>query len=133
MNKATNSAFINQMLVYSLVMICFSGSVGIGAVWLRQQIAQTANSIRQLEASTRETDRRLSEIDTLIAAEHSAEVLERRNVEWNLGLVQPREQQVVRVTESVEQRLAAKRNSELFTPAVSPVPMPGRFVIGGVQ
>ncbi len=132
MNKATNSAFINQMLVYTLVMICFSGSVGIGAVWIRQQIAQTANSIRQLEATNRETDRRISEIDTLVASEQSPEVLTRRNAEWNLGLVQPREQQVVRVNESVEQRLAAKRNSELFSTGPANI-TPVRFVIGGVQ
>ncbi len=132
MKKATSHAFINQLLVYTLVMICFSGSIGIGTVWLRQQIAQTANSIKQLQTRSVEVERRLAETDTLIASEQSPELLQRRNVDWNLGLVQPREQQVVRVNESVEQRLATKRNSELFSlnrAAVTPI----RFFVGGVE
>jgi len=35
-------------------------------------------------------------------------------VDWSLGLVQPREPQVVRVNESAERRLAARNNAEVF-------------------
>ena len=35
MKKTDTHAFVNQLLVYTLVMICFSGSIGLGTVWLR--------------------------------------------------------------------------------------------------
>lgn len=114
MNKNSTQAFVNQMLVYTLVMICFSGSIGIGTVWLRQQIAQTANHVRQLQTRTAEVSRRTDETTALIATESSPDMLARKNAEWHLGLVQPSEPQVRRVDEPVEQRLAQKRNSDLF-------------------
>ena len=60
---------------------------------------------------------------TDLPAEQAPEVLRRRNAQWNLGLVQPREEQVVRIDERPEQRLAAKRNAEIFssTPVIQPV------------
>ena len=129
MNKTETHGFVNQLLVYTLVMICFSGSIGLGTVFLRQQMAQTANSIKQLESRAEAIERHLAETNTLVSAESSADVLARRNVEWNLGLVQPREPQIVRVTEPVENRLARKRHDELF--AHDPVIAPVRFVLGG--
>ncbi len=129
MNKSDTSAFVNQMLVYTLVMICFSGSIGLGTVWMRQQIAQTAKSIQQVEASTEEIERRLAETTSVIAEEQSAESLNRRNTQWKLGLVQPTEQQVVRVGEQPERRLNAKRNAELFSDTQSL--LKGRFLAGG--
>ena len=129
MKKNTN-AFVNQLLVYTLVMICFSGSIGMGTVWLRQQIAQTANRVKQLESRTGEIERRLAETNALIAAEQSPDILERRNNEWRLGLVLPREAQVVRVSERPEERLAARRNMEVFPPEERKV-APVRFVMEG--
>ena len=114
MNKSDTHAFVNQLLVYTLVMICFSGSVGLGTVWLRQQIAQTANNVKQLESRTAEMERHLSGTNMAIAAEESPDVLVKRNAEWKLGLVQANNSQVVRIDRSPEQRLAEKRHSELF-------------------
>lgn len=129
MNKNETHGFVNQLLVFTLVMICFSGSIGLGTVYLRQQMAQTANSIRQLETRSEAIERHLAETNALVAAESSADVLARRNVEWNLGLVQPREPQIVRVTEPVEDRLARRRHNDLFShdPVVAPV----SFVLAG--
>jgi hypothetical protein len=129
MNKNETHGFVNQLLVYTLVMICFSGSIGLGTVWLRQQIAQTANSIKQLEARSSAVERRLAEANALIAAESSVEVLNRRNTEWRIGLVRPHEDQIKRVMEPVEDRLARKRHDELFAndrPTVARV----RLVLG---
>lgn len=129
MNKTETHGFVNQLLVYTLVMICFSGSIGLGTVWLRQQMAQTANSIKQLEGRSETIERHLAETNALVASESSADVLARRNAEWNLGLVRPVEVQIVRVTEPVEDRLARKRHDELF--ARDAVVAPVRFVMGG--
>ena len=116
MNKKDTHAFVNQLLVYTLVMICFSGSIGLGTVWLRHQISITANNTRMLEQRIVEAERHLSELNTQVTAEQSIDVLARRNSEWKLGLVLPKEPQVVRVSESPERRLASRNNAEVFAP-----------------
>ena len=127
MKKNNSQAFVNQLLVYTLVMICFSGSIGLGTVWLRHQISLTANNTKQLEQRIVESERHLAELNTQITAEQSIDVLARRNSEWKLGLVLPKEPQVVRVSESPERRLAARNTVEVFAPeavgsgTVSPV------------
>ena len=127
MNKKDTHAFVNQLLIYTLVMICFSGSIGLGTVWLRHQISLTANNTKQLEQRIIEAERHLSELNTQVTAEQSIDVLARRNTEWKLGLVLPKEPQVVRVSESPERLLASRNNAEVFaasavtTGAVSPV------------
>ena len=130
MNNKETHGFVNQLLVYTLVMICFSGSIGLGTVWLRQQIAQTANNVKLLESRSQAIERHLAETNALIAAESSADVLARRNTEWNLGLVRPQERQIVRVFEPVEDRLARKRHDQLFADERGTV-APVRFVLGG--
>ncbi|HEU5080526.1 MAG TPA: hypothetical protein VFT72_15045 [Opitutaceae bacterium] len=130
MNKTETHGFVNQLLVFTLVIICFSGSIGLGTVYLRQQKAQVANTIRQIEIRTDAIERHLAETNASISAESSASALARRNAEWNLGLVAPKEQQIVRVTEPVEERLERKRHDELYAQeagAISPI----RFVLGG--
>lgn len=115
MKKSDAHAFINQMLVYTLVMICFSGSVGLGTVWLRHQISVSANHTKLLDARSAEIDRRLYEVGTRISEEQSIPELHRKNQTLALGLVNPQESQIVRITESPEERLAARRNIEIFS------------------
>jgi len=113
MNKSAH-AFVNQLLIGTLVMICFSGSLGLGTVWLRQQISLEANRNKQLEAQLAEVNRHLDETTAAIAAEQSPDALLRRDAAWHLGLVPPREPQVMRVADDVEQRLTAKNRARLF-------------------
>ena len=131
MNKTETHGFVNQLLVYTLVMICFTGSIGMGTVWLRQQMAQTANTIKQMEIRSDTIERRLAETTAQISAESSSDALARRNTLWSLGLSAPKELQIVRVTDRVEDRLARKRHDQLYseTPAVAEV----RFVLGNSQ
>jgi hypothetical protein len=129
MNKKDTHAFVNQLLVYTLVMICFSGSIGLGTVWLRHQISLTANNTKQLEQRIIEAERHLSELNTQITAEQSIEVLARRNAEWKLGLVLPKEPQVVRISDSPERRLAARNNAEVFASETPATITPVRFRI----
>jgi hypothetical protein len=129
MKKNSSQAFVNQLLVYTLVMICFSGSIGLGTVWLRHQISLTANNTKQLEQRIIESERHLAELNTQITAEQSIDVLARRNSEWKLGLVLPKEPQVVRVSENPERLLASRNNAEVFSPeaVVSGTVAPVRF------
>ena len=132
MIKTDRHAFVSQLLVYMLVMISFTGSIGLGTVWMRNQIALTANSIKTLETRTAEVERHIAETTTMIASEQSPDELIRRNAEWRLGLVAPDfRTQIVRINENPEQRLAAKRNREIFAtdPAVKQV----KFVLGGAN
>ena len=129
MKKSDTHAFVNQVLVYLLVMIGFTGSVGFSTVWLRHQISLTANNTKQIDQRVLDTERRLAELGAAITAEQTIDVLTRRNNEWQLGLVLPREPQVVRVNENVEQRLAARRNVEVFA-SDSLVVTPVRFQVG---
>lgn len=112
--KADSGAFVNQFVVYALVAILGSSSIGLGTVWMRHQISIAANANKVLEASIADLERRIEETDSLIAAEQDPEVLNRRNAEWRLGLVAPDETQVRRVSDDAVMLLAAKHNRTLF-------------------
>jgi hypothetical protein len=112
--KTGSQAFINQFMVYALVAICGSASIGLGTVWMRHQISVAANENKVLEASIADLDRRIEETDAAIAAELDPAVLGRKNADWRLGLVPPGETQVRRVGEDPVLRLAAQRNRKLF-------------------
>jgi len=131
--KNDRHAFVNQLLVYTLVMICFTGSIGLGTVWLRNQMAQTANSVKSFEARTTEIERRLAETSAMIAAEQSPDALIRRNSEWRLGLAAPDfRTQIVRISENPVDRLMAKRSRDLYSPQ-QPTVQPVKFVLGAAH
>jgi Tfp pilus assembly protein PilN len=130
MNKTGTHAFVNQLLVYTLVTICLSGSVGLASVWMQQQIATASNSIKQLETQAGELERRQREVNSTIAEEQSPMRLEERNRAWRLGLVQPTEQQIERVHESPQRRLERKLNDERFG-GQSLSLFPVRYAAGG--
>ncbi len=112
--KASSGAFVNQFVIYALVAIFGSGSIGLGTVWMRHQISIAANANKVLESSIADLERRIEETDAVIAAEQDPEVLNRRNADWRLGLVAPGETQVRRVSDDAVMRLAAKHNRALF-------------------
>jgi hypothetical protein len=112
--KASSQAFVNQFMVYALVAICTSASIGIGTVWMRHQISLAANENKVLEASIADVERRIEETDASISAEQDPAVLNRRNTEWQLGLVPPGETQVRRISEDPVMRLASMHNRRLF-------------------
>ncbi len=119
--KFSNHAFVNQLLVYTLVMICFSGSIGLGTVWMRHQMSLTANATKVLDAKIADLDRRLSETKAVLEAEQDPVLLKQRNAEWHLGLVPPTPDQIVRLPGDPVMRLAAKHNRGLFNDGVAPV------------
>lgn len=114
MKQSSTAAFVNQLLVYTLVLICTSGSAGLGVVWLRHQISTTAGLIQRQEQRIRDVERRLAESSAAIEAEQSPELLVQRNEQWGLGLAPVKEDHVVRVAQDPERRLASKRNRGLF-------------------
>lgn len=121
MKQSSNHAFVNQLLVYTLVMICFSGSIGLGTVWMRHQISLTANATKVLDARIAEVERRVGENTAVIEREQAPVVLKERNAEWKLGLVNPSKEQFVDVPGDAVRRLVAKHNRGLFTDGAMPV------------
>jgi Tfp pilus assembly protein PilN len=117
MHKTDTHAFVNQLLVYTLVMICVSGSVGLGTVWLRYQISVTSNRNKQLETRIAEVERHLAETNTAIETEQGPSMLMRRNTEWHLGLVQTKESQVAHVGEQLRTLDSAEQSSLAATQA----------------
>jgi hypothetical protein len=112
--KMDSRAFVNQFMVYALVAICGSASIGLGMVWIRHQISLAANTNKVLVSTIDDLERRIEETDAAIAAEQDPAVLNRRNSEWQLGLLPPAQTQVRRVSEDPVTRLAAMHNRTLF-------------------
>lgn len=107
-------AHINRLIALSLLLLVFSGSLGLGAVWVRQKISATANRSRTLVTKITDVERRLDEVSAEVAAAVNPDALLKQNQVMRLALASPREIQVVRIAESPELRLAAKRNREIF-------------------
>jgi anti-sigma-K factor RskA len=121
MNKSPTSAFINQLLVYTLVMLVFTGSIGFGMVWLRHEISLAANRDKNLQAHLDDVQRHLDQLTAEIAAVQTPDALIRLDSSLRLGLDTPRQEQIEYVAANVEQRLAAKRNAGVFIAEVKPV------------
>ena len=107
-------AFVGQLITLTLLLLVFSGSLGLGAVWVRQEISGTANRSHVLQIKIADVERRLDEVNAEVAAALNPSALLRQNQAMLLGLVSPREIQVTRVEGSLVLWLAAKRNSELY-------------------
>ena len=108
------NAFVNRLIALTLFLLVFSGSLGLGAVWVRQEISQPANRSRALEVRIADAERHLDEVNAEVAAAVNPGALLQQNQAMHLGLVLPREIQVVRVRESAELQLALKHNREIF-------------------
>jgi hypothetical protein len=125
--RAAVRAFIHPLL---LATIACGGATGLGVVWTRTQIAATAQRAKQLRHHLDQTERTLAELNTALTAELAQ--LERRNAEWQLGLVPPSEPQLVRVAAQDEQRFAGRRAagwSTDFATARPPATYVGRFAV----
>jgi hypothetical protein len=105
---------VNKLVALTLALLVFAGTLGLGAVYVRQEIFATANRSRATVQRLADVTRRLDDVNAQVAAALNPDSLLRQNGQLRLGLVVPRELQVVRIEESPELRLAAKRNREAF-------------------
>ena len=119
--KKNSHAFINQLLVCLLVTFCFSGSIGLGTVWMQHQKTLVANTNKELELRIAKVERHLAETAAVIETEQGPDLLHRRNEQLRLGMVQPAEANLIRITEDPELRLIAKTNRGLFTDEALPL------------
>lgn len=120
MKRNDASAFINQVLVYTLMMLVFTGSIGLGTVWLRHEISLVANRNQRLQSRLAEVQRHIDDTTAEIAAAQSTENLIRLNSRWHLGLVQPQPGQSEFVPGDVAEWFAARGNRDAFTVDLQP-------------
>ncbi|HYC72383.1 MAG TPA: hypothetical protein VEB66_14325 [Opitutaceae bacterium] len=113
-------ALVSKLIALTLALLVFAGTLGLGAVWVRQEIFSTANRSRGLEVKLADVERRLDEVNAEVAAALNPDALLRRNDAMRLGLAMPVEAQVARVGVSPETLLATRRNREIFQLDPSP-------------
>jgi hypothetical protein len=114
MSATNNRAFVNQVVIGTLVAIGVSGSVGIGSVWMRHQISVTAEANKAIENRLAEVERQTQQTSTWIAEEEDITALLKRNAEWRLGLAAPQDGQIQRMTEDPVAYHGAKRDRGLL-------------------
>jgi hypothetical protein len=105
---------LNGLFLLTLLLLAYVGAIGFATVWLRHRISVTANAGKVLEQRIVELQRSVNEVTAEIATAESPEQLQRQNIVLGLHLVRPREEQVFRVSDGVEPRLAAKRFGPLL-------------------
>ncbi|MDP1579899.1 MAG: hypothetical protein Q8M02_06450 [Candidatus Didemnitutus sp.] len=114
------NALVNKLVALTLALLMFAGTLGLGAVWVRQEIFQAANRSRGLEVQIADVERKLDEVRAQVATAESVAILLEKNQSLRLALVLPREVQVVRVDQDPTLELARKRNAEaLLTASIS--------------
>jgi hypothetical protein len=114
MTTSGSRAFVNQVVIGALFAIGVSGSVGIGAVWMRHQISVTAQDNKAIENRLAEVGRLTQQTNTWIAEEQDITTLLKRNAQWRLGLMQPQDGQIQRVTGDPDAYLRAKLDRGQF-------------------
>lgn len=124
MRPTSKHAFVNQFLIYTLVAMGLSGTIGLSTVWMRHQISLTANANRALDARIVEVQRHIAESTAAIEGEQDTTVLLQRNSQWRLGLVPPSQAQVVHITEDAVNHLAVKRDRGLFGDTAVSITLP---------
>ncbi|MBA4137016.1 MAG: hypothetical protein C0518_06850 [Opitutus sp.] len=106
------NALVNKLVALSLVLLMFAGTLGLGAVWVRQEIFATANRSRVVEAQLGDVERKLDELRAQVATAESVATLLQQNDAMHLALVSPREIQVARVAQDPMVELSRKRAAE---------------------
>ncbi|TVR51337.1 MAG: hypothetical protein EA425_07195 [Puniceicoccaceae bacterium] len=100
---------LNRILGLSLLVLLLAGASGLGIVWLRQQIGVSAAETQQARASIEALAWKLRSVEAEIAACTKYEFLMAQNRAFQLGLVPPKEDQIVRVMPGLAERFADKR------------------------
>lgn len=111
------NALVNKTVALSLFLLMFAGTLGLGAVWVRQEIFATANRTRVLQSQIADVTRKLDEVRAQVATAESVASLLDRSQSLGLALATPRELQVVRVEQDPTIELTRKRNAEALLTA----------------
>ena len=100
-----------------LACVCFA-VVGVAYVWQKNQIYRLGDDLKKREAAVSAAEKRNTMLAAQLAQLKSPALLEARCQQYGLGLVAPREQQMVRLPEP-----GPEWDAKLLTPAAT-VPPP---------
>ncbi len=112
---ASSRAFVNSLLVYSLVAIGCTGTVGLGMVWSRNAISELAQANKAITTQIAVLDRQSQETSAEIAAHLDPVALLQTNAEWHLGLVSPAPDHLHYLTQDAQIYLASQAHRGLFS------------------
>lgn len=114
MKTSGTHAFVNHLLVGSLLTIGFGGSVGLATVWMRYQISVVADANRALQQQCDDVQREIADKNVEIEQALNSDVLLAENRTMQLGLEELSQQQIVAVNEDPVYRLVARANQRVF-------------------
>ena len=100
-----------------LTCVCIA-AVGLAYVWQKNQIYRLGDEIKKREAAVSDADKRNKMLAAQLAQLKSPALLESRCQQYGLGLVAPREQQMVRLAEP-----GAEWDAKLLAPSPAPAPV----------
>lgn len=80
-------AFVSQPLLFLIVAICCSGSIGLGMVSVRNRNSRIANANLQRVKQIADLRRSISSVNAAIEVEQSFDTLRQRNQSMRIGLV----------------------------------------------
>jgi cell division protein FtsB len=105
-----------------LVCVCIA-VVGVAYVWQKNQIYRLGDDLKKREAAFRDAEKRNTMLAAQLAQLKSPGLLEARCQQYGLGLVAPREQQMVRLPEP-----GPEWDVRLLAPVTAPAPTPKKPV-----
>lgn len=117
------AAPLNRLLLATLLLLAFAGSIGVATVWLRHEVSAVAQATKLTQVRLADIQRRTAETNAQIAASLNPEQLLLKNNVLRLGLARPRGDQIKEAPDA-EVIFAAKRNADRLAPSVVTVSFP---------
>lgn len=114
-NPSQVSSLLNRVIALAIVLFVLVGAFGLTTVYLRHEIANTANSIKQIERNVVVEKRKLAELGAEITRMTTRPALKALNERYAFGLHIPKDDQIVRVSVNVESRLYEKTAGNRLT------------------
>ena len=111
----STSALLNRILKAVLLMFFCVASAGSGVVYMRHEFTVAANNVKTIEVSTVIEERRYARLGAELSEAMATNRLVEKNDQFALGLVIPRDHQIVRVSADVDQRLSNKASLGLLS------------------
>jgi len=112
-----SAAPLNRLLLATLLLLAFAGSIGVATVWLRHEVSAVAQATKLTQVRLADIQRRTAETNAQIAASLNPEQLLLKNNALRLGLTRPHDSQI-REAPDAEVLFAQERNADRLSPVV---------------
>lgn len=113
-----NTLYFYQIVGLIVLVVVLIAGGGLGIVWMRSQIEDTARNTVRVQREIAETNRKLQYLDNKIAEVHSPDYLVRRATELGLAMQPPKPPQVLRMRPMAPQPAAETNPAETRDPFI---------------